>query len=410
LTVTRLRLVWIGSGLLTAALMAVAPRATAARAVPATVDAQIASASNAIYNLDRDEALSLARQATIMAPDQSRAYRALATILWLDILFQRGAVTVDNYLGGLTRASLTLPKPPADLDAEFKRALARAIELADADVKRHPRDVAAMHDLGAAYAIDASYMASVDGRVMAAFGPARRAFDLEEHVLARTPARVEAGTVVGTYRYSVACLGLTSRLVAYLAGFGGNKARGIALIEAASRAGDARAEAKTALVLIYSREGRHADAYRVLGELAAEYPRNRLFVLEQGAAAIRAGHAEDAEALLTRGLAAFERDPRAKMPGERALWLYKLGSARISLNHPEQARQVLEAGLQSDPVAWVRGRLTFELGRVADLEGKRPEALARYRTARAIALQTNDPIGAADAARCLAQPFAMPTR
>jgi hypothetical protein len=175
LVVTRLRLVWIGSGLLTAALLMVTPRAAAVRAVPVTVDSQIASASNAIYNLDRDEALSLARHATVMAPDQSRAYRALATILWLDILFQRGAVTVDNYLGGLTRASLALPKPPADLDAEFKRALTRAIDLADVQFRRNPRDVAAMHDLGAAYAIDASYMASVDGRVMAAFGPARRA-------------------------------------------------------------------------------------------------------------------------------------------------------------------------------------------------------------------------------------------
>jgi tetratricopeptide (TPR) repeat protein len=410
LTVTRLRLVWIGSGLLAAALTTVAPRAAAVRVAPAALDAQITSASNAIYNLDRDEALSLARQATVMAPDQSRAYRALATILWLDILFQRGAVTVDNYLGGLTRSSLSLPKPPADLDAEFKRTLGRAIDLAAIQLKRNPRDVGAMHDLGAAYALDASYMASVNGRVMAAFGPARRAFDLEETVLARSPARVDAGTVVGTYRYSIACLGLTSRMVAYLAGFGGNKTRGISLIEAAARAGDARAEAKTALVLIYSREGRHADAYRVLGELASEYPRNRLFVLEQGAAAIRAGRAEDAEALLTRGLAAFDRDPRVKMPGEHALWLYKLGSARISLDHPDRARPALEAGLRSEPVEWVRGRLTFELGRVADLEGRRPEAIGHYREARAIALQTNDPIGAADAARFLARPFAMPTR
>ncbi|HVZ20692.1 MAG TPA: hypothetical protein VG871_06500, partial [Vicinamibacterales bacterium] len=116
---TRLRLVWIGSSLLTAALAAAAPRATPARPTPApaTVDAQIADASNAIYNLDREDALTLARRATAAAPGESRAYRALATILWLDVLFQRGAVTVDNYLGGLTRASLTLPKPPADLDA-----------------------------------------------------------------------------------------------------------------------------------------------------------------------------------------------------------------------------------------------------------------------------------------------------
>ena len=86
-----------------------------------------------------------------------------------------------------------------------------------------------MHDLGAAYGLQASYMASVDGSVMAAFGPARRAFDSRgARPGAAIRTQVDAGTIVGTYRYSVASLGVPARLIAYLAGFGGGKARGIA--------------------------------------------------------------------------------------------------------------------------------------------------------------------------------------
>lgn len=388
---------------------ATAPAAGAARrsGEPA-LDERLTSAYNAMYNLDTDVAVSTARQAVASAPGVSRAHRTLAMVLWLDVLFQRGAVTVDNYLGGLSKSQLALPKPPAALDSEFKQELNRAISLADTQLRSSPRDVSAMHDLGSALALQASYMASVEGSVMAAFGPARRAFDLEERVLARDARQVDAGTIVGTYRYSVSSLGVAARMMAYLAGFGGGKERGISLIEAASRKGPGQTEARTALILIYSREGRHLDAYRLLGEMVAEFPRNRLFVLEQGAAAIRAGRAEDAEAILTRGLAAFDRDDRAKIPGERALWLYKRGSARVSLNHAADAQADLVAALGAGPVEWVRGRINFELGRVADLRGQRSEALTRYRAARDIGQLTNDPIVVADALRFIQRPFAMP--
>src|SRR6185295_1145498 len=124
-----------------------APVGGAARLNDEALDARLASAYNAIYNLDDDVALSIARQAVASAPDASRAHRSLAMVLWLDALFQRGAVTVDNYLGGLTKAQLALPKPEPALDAEFKKELSRAISLADTQLRKSPRDVSAMHDL-----------------------------------------------------------------------------------------------------------------------------------------------------------------------------------------------------------------------------------------------------------------------
>jgi tetratricopeptide (TPR) repeat protein len=325
--------------------------------------------------------------------------------VWFDIIFRRGAVTIDYYLGGLTKSQLTPPKPPTALDAEFKVELNQAIALAERRLAANPRDVQAKYDLGAAYGLEASYLASVEGSMTAALMSARRAFNAQEEVLAADPRRLGAGVVVGTYRYLVAGLALPSRMLAYMVGFGGGKERGISLLDTATHDAAAHVEAKTALALIYSREGRHLDAMQLLGELADEYPKNRLFVLEQGSAAIRAGKAAEADALLTRGLEMFDTDTRLKFPGERALWLYKRGLARFNLNTYGLAALDLNSALQQAPLDWVRGRIFLTLGKIADLGGHRNDAVAAYRTAREIGAKTNDPASAAEATRLLQRPF-----
>ncbi len=394
------------AGLISASL-AVGCAASARAETAAALDAQIDAALHAAYDLDRAAGLSAARRAVALAPDESRAHRALATLLWLDALFQRGAVTVDTYLGGVTSSRLSLPRPPEAVDAEFRQEIQKAIDLADARHRAQPGDLGALEDLGAAYGIEASYTASVDGHVMGAIGIARRAFDLEEDVLARDPGDPNAAIIVGSYRYAVSKLGVASRMLAYLAGFGGGTERGIALLEAASRRTDAPVEARTALVLIYSREGRHRDALRVLAGLAADFPHNRVFVLEQAAAAIRAGRPAEADTLLTRGLAALDHDPRPRMPGERALWLYKRGFARLKLDHMEAASTDLRAALDAGPLPWIRGRITLALGEVADARGRRADAVTHYRDARRLADSIDDPLCSARAVQLLRSPFVL---
>jgi len=372
---------------------------------PPSIADTINQAFHAAYNLDHPEAMVLARKVVTMAPNEPSAHRTLAAILWLNILFRRGAVTVDNYLGGVSKAQLTLPKPPADLDEEFRHELRLATSLAEARLKQNSRDLNARYDAGAAYALQASYAASVDGSVMAAFGSAKRAFNAHEEVLTKDPSRVDAGVVVGTYRYIVAIQALPTRVFAYFAGFGGGKERGISLLEAAQRAPAAHMDAAVALVLIYSREGRHAEALKLLKQVSAAYPRNRLLVLEEGSAAIRVGLVAEAEATLTRGLAASDADPRPKIPGERALWLYKRGVARLALNHRSDALVDMHGVLDHSPVDWVRGRAHLELGKLADLSGDRPRALNEYRQAKAICEASNDPVCAGDALRFQRRPF-----
>jgi len=368
-------------------------------AQPASLDATYARAYDLAYNLDHDKAIALLKSVADADRSNTDAHRHVAIVTWLEILFRRGSVTVDSYLGGVTRSNFKLPSPPADLAAGFHAYNGRAIALAEARVRANSRDVDAMYDLGAALGLQASYVATIEGRIRAAFGSARRAYNLHEDVLARDPNRADAGLVVGTYRYVVSALSLPVRMAAYIVGFGGGKERGIELIERASRGGEMQTDARFALVLIYNRERRYADALRILGELQSAFPRNRLLWLEKGATSIRAGRAADAEAVLTEGLRRLDTDYRSKMPGERALWLYKRGTARVLLRRTADARRDLEAALAQGPLGWVQGRINLELGKAADLDGDRARALAFYQRAAGICQAQQDPACQEEAAR-----------
>lgn len=377
-------------------------------APPSSLQARTQAAFRAAYELDHDTALAEARRAVADFPAEPQSHRTLASILWLQALFHRGAMTVDHYSGGLTSSSIDLPDPPAELAAAFHGALERAVALAEAKLDERPDDPDALYEAGAAYGLQASWIASVEGSVVKAFGAARRAFNAQERVLELVPDRIGAGTIVGIYRYAVAGLGFTSRMFAYLAGFGGGKEEGIALLEAAAgRGSESRFEASTALVLIYSREGRHPDAFRLLTAMAAEFPDNRVVVLERGLSAVRAGRAREAEQILLKGIAGLDDDKRQRMPGERALWFHRLGLARLALNRPVEAAGSLQVALESDPEPWIRGRIELALGKTDDLQGRRSSATERYRRARDIAQASKDPVAEREAGLLLRKPFVL---
>ena len=143
------------------------------------------------------------------------------------------------------------------------------------------------------------------------------------------------------------------RMMAYVAGFGGGRDRGLQMIEeTAARGGESRTDALFALVLVYNRERRYGDALRVLEQLRRMYPRNRLVLLEAGATAVRGKRGAQADALLTEGLALTAADTRPKMPGEHALWRFKRGAARALMGRTAGAEEDLRAATSADAQPW----------------------------------------------------------
>jgi tetratricopeptide (TPR) repeat protein len=379
---------------------------TARSAQPAT-DPRTAALDFA-YNLDHDRALELLRRAIRDAPDDPAPHRSLAAVLWLNILFRRGAVTVDHYLGSFSRTKVDLAKPPPEIDREFRDEVEKAITLAEKRTSANPKDPQAHYDLGAALGLKASYVATVEGRLLAGFRAARQSYDEHERVLTLAPWRKDAGLIVGTYRYVVSNLSLPVRMMAYVAGFGGGRERGIQMLEETASASvlsngsgrkvnDARVDALFALVLVYNRERRFADALRLIEELRRLYPRNRLVLLEAGATALRGGRAQQADDLLSEGLAALAKDARPRIPGEEALWHYKRGTARAALGRADGAIEDLRIALEPGAQAWVAGRARVELGRLALKRGDRAAATTYARDAETLCERGNDPVCVQDA-------------
>jgi tetratricopeptide (TPR) repeat protein len=161
-------------------------------------------------------------------------------------------------------------------------------------------------------------------------------------------------------------LSAPKRWIAYLAGMQGGKREGISLLEAAaSHAGEAQGQARYTLVLIYNRDGRYADALRILDEVRRLYPRNRQFLHEAAATWLRAGQPTQALTLLTDGIERLRTDSRPRWLGEDALWHFKRGVALRQLGRWDEAKRDFNTALSLNPRPWIAGRTQQELTRLA---------------------------------------------
>jgi tetratricopeptide (TPR) repeat protein len=392
---------WWRIGVLIVGLMLAAPLDAAESPRAADAARLRAAALELGYNLDHAAALAAFRAAIAADPDHPAAHRLTAAALWINALFRQGAVTVDDFLGQ-ARPSVVRRPPPPELASAFRAHLDRAIALADHRLRTNPRDADAHFQMGAAHGFLASYTATVEGRISGGFGAARRAYREHKRALELDPARKDAGLTVGTYRYAVSLLPIHWRLLAGLAGFDGGRDRGLRFVEdAASHPSDVQANAQFTLIVIYNRESRYGDALRVIAELQRKYPRNRLLWLEEGTTALRAQRFATACAALERGLTMLASDPRPRAYGEEARWRYAYGASLVGLQQAAAAARELQAALTIDAHRWVHGRAHNELGKLADLVGDRPTAVAAYRLAARICRAERDDACADEAGKLL---------
>ena len=358
---------WIASAAVPATVLAVAALVSA----PSTATASTASRAltregfSRAYELRLPESLAVFAEARLADPTDPAPLRAAAAVTWMEILFGQGVATFTAFEGDASGDAVSRPAVPPQLAQRFLSLAGDAVRLAQQRAASAPDDVDAQYQLGASTGLLALYRGTVEGRTFAAFTEGRRAVAIMDRIRQKDPSHRESALIPGLYRYAVSTLSWPRRMFAAAAGLPGDREGGIRLLEAAAaQSADTASDASLVLMIVFNREGRHADAAAHLQRLIAKHPANRLLRLNMAATALDALKYADAQTVVTDTLARDPQWDRPTVPGERALWRYIRGAARAALGDAA-ARDDLQGAAQDGPRDWVRARAHLELAKLA---------------------------------------------
>jgi tetratricopeptide (TPR) repeat protein len=276
---------------------------------------------------------------------------------------------------------------------QFRNWTREAKKLAEARLKQNPKDTEALYYLGATAGLKASFEEAVERRHFAAMRDGSDAVDHHREVIKLDPTFHDAEITVGLYDYVVGTLPLAAKILVGVTGMRGSRKRGLATVERVTKEGHwARDDARTLLIVLYTRERRFDDALALARELSAKYPRNYLFRLEaadalvaQAALERKANHASAVASAEREAFATFEEllhDRNVRDTATRALDLihFKYGEALLTAGQTERAAK--EFITTTSVPGGEQGLVTMAhlyAARSYDIAGKRNEALAEYR-------------------------------
>jgi len=351
----------------------------------------------ALYNLDYEKARRDFAEIAQTFPQHPAGPQFLASTLWIETLYKTRRLQSSLYSSKSFYAN-SEEKPDAKVIEQFRNRIREAQKLSQARLKQYPKDVEALYFLGATEALKACFEEAVERRNMAALRDGQDAVDHHRAALKLDPNFHDAEVTIGLYDYVVGTLPLPAKILAGIIGARGSKKRGLATIERVAANGkNAVEQAKTLLIVLYTREKRYAEAAKLAQEFAAKYPRNYLYRLEAADALVSQSALErDSKQngpngardfhSLEQALALFETLLHDQMVAETAarafdLIHYKYGEALLKAGRPDQAaREFLAAAKVEGAEPGLATMAYLCAAQALDACRKRTEALAQYQT------------------------------
>lgn len=348
--------------------------------------------AEALYNLDYQGARKHYKDMAAALPTHPAGPQYLADTLLIETLYQTRRLQASLYNSDSFYSTNEDKADPRLVD-QFRSFTRQARQLSEARLKLYPRDVEALYFLGATEGLKASFEETVERRHFAALKDGNDAVERHREVIKLDPSYRDAEITIGLYDYTVAALPLPVKLIAGVVGHRGSKKRGIATLERVAREGRwVRDDAKTLLIMLYSREKRFSEAVALARELGAKYPRNYLYKLEaadalvgQAALEREANHGTATTAAETEAFLTFEtllRDKSLRETAGKALDLihFKYGEALMTAGQYERAAKEFLASAQVPGAQEGLATMAYlYAARALDLNGKRNDALTQYR-------------------------------
>jgi tetratricopeptide (TPR) repeat protein len=340
---------------------------------------EVREAFEHFYNMDYDGAITLFNRVLQAHPHDPLAmdfvldtmiFRELNRLDLLDTTFY----TNDGFLTG----KHTVVEDTAVRD-RVRQMAGDAIAAADARLNQNSEDVNALYARGWARGLEATYIAMVERGFASALHMALQARSDESEALRLDPRYVDANLIVGAYQYVVGALPFSFRLLIGIAGIKGNKEKGMEMLrQSADHGVTTSVEARTCMMLFLRREAKYSEALDIAHSLAAQYPHDFLFHLEEANLAKDAGtgmHAID----LYRRLIAQSQQPGYFYSPHVELANFGLGEAlRGQKLFADAVAAYRSAAYSTKTSLELKRRCLLAAGKSLDLMGDHKDAVTTY--------------------------------
>jgi hypothetical protein len=329
----------------------------------------------------------------------------LAQAIVFQEMYRNGALESELVSGN--NSFLRRPKmnPEPATEKRFLDEVAKAMDLADAHLKKNPNDTGAMYSLGISYGLRSNYFWIVKKSWRDSLRDATSARRLHNRIVELEPNNVDAHLVQGLHDYIVGSLPWHYKMFGFLVGIHGDKELGIKAVQNVAKNGkDNKVDAEIFLGVLYRRENQPKLAIPLVQDLIRRFPRNYLLRMELSQAYSMANdktHALEAvqeiAALKTRHAPGYDQVPWEKIyfqQGTIQFWYRDLDASLDNMKKVAAASQ--DVDLNTGVYAWLR------MGQIYDMTQRRSQAIDAYKKAIAYAPEAE---AAQDAKKYLTTPY-----
>ncbi|HXC95502.1 MAG TPA: hypothetical protein VNU92_07365 [Edaphobacter sp.] len=245
------------------------PFATPLRGTP------LGDAYYAMYNLDFDTAHQLIQKWMVANPDDPLGPASDAAAYIFSEFDQLGVLDIELFADDTRFTSRKRPAVDPALRKGFYDRADQADRLADAALKRNPKDANAFYVKALTSGMRADWASLIDRHEFGAYKYSELASGYAKQALAINPTLYDANLAVGIENYMLSLKAAPIRWILGMAGAGTSKTEGVRLLKLTAEQGHYLAPfARLMLAVGELRDGRVQQGKSILLDLSREFPQN----------------------------------------------------------------------------------------------------------------------------------------
>ena len=349
---------------------------------PLNFDPVIREGYERFYILDFDGALNRFESVLKAHPQEPMAYGYVQMATIFRELYHQDLLDTTYYAHDSFLTSKRNVAVPAATRQRIEFLTDTGIRLCDDRIKANSSDKNAYFARGYLRGFHAAFITLVDHSYVSAARQGYASRNDSEQVLKIDPQYADAKMAIGIQQFAVAALPRWVRLIVGIVGVGGNKERGLEMLRESAAHGVVTAvESRTVLSLFLRHDARYPEALAVQHGLAAQFPHDFLFRLEEANLTKDEGNGPGAIALYKSVLADAAKpgyfiDPRVQMA-----WFGLADTQRGQNDISDAAQNYVKAASQPNCSDWLRKRAQLNAGEMFDLLHQRERAQQLYQMA-----------------------------